>query len=415
MATLSIKFNQTPQQTLDYIKAKKLKTTYDYKELQKEAHHKSFTVAKIMKLDLLSDIQSSLLKAMKEGKGFKKWKKELKPTLQKKGWWGEKEILNTTTGEVAKIYVGSNRLKTIFETNARAAHSTGRANNIYQSSNEYLRYNATMDSVTRPTHSSMNGMIKHKLDGFWDKNFPSNGWGCRCWVTSHSKKEIEKKGWKVDTRKHKLLADKDFAYDTRYLSKETLESTYYKKAQDYAKNCIENNAKGVECKASKSIVKNAVEYVYSINRQKSYESFVDEVIKDKKYYKNIVAAGAIDYNVHTFLKQKNITPSTPHIYLSKHSLLHMIRESKKQRGSSLSIMEIKNIPQALKDPFMILYDTKHKNILYILDSNKGNKTIIEVNYKYKKESVNMIITSGKVDMETLQGEIKGSVYQVIKE
>ena len=147
-------------------------------------------MAKITKLDLLSDIQNSLIQAQKDGISFKKWKSELKPTLQKKGWWGEKDIINPTTGEVKTIYIGSRRLKTIFETNMRAAHAQGRANNIYSSTNEYIQYSSILDSRTRVDHAAYNGIVKHRDDKFWIENFPPNGWGCRCYIKSLSKKPI---------------------------------------------------------------------------------------------------------------------------------------------------------------------------------------------------------------------------------
>lgn len=408
---INLDFKKAPAQTIAFLKDKGLKTSFDYKEIQHEAHQKAFTVAKIMQLDVLADVQSSLVEAMKSGKSFKKWKKEIKPILVKKGWYGEKEVLNPSTGEIKTTHIGSRRLRTIFETNMRTAHATGRANNIYASTNEYIQYTATLDSKTRPDHRAYNGIVKHRNDKFWIYNFPPNGWGCRCYIKSLSKRDLERKGLKLDAEDYKNFADNDFSYDTRFLSKENLESTYYKKATNLTKNCIETNAKGIECGSSKKVVRNAVEYIYSQNRVKEYQSFIDETIKDIKHPKSIITAGAIAYEVFEFLSLKKLTPVTPHIYLSKHSLTHMIRDTKKKRAAALSIDEIKNIPEYLKNPYMIVYDKKHENIIYIIEgSDKDNKIAVEVNYKYKKESLNMIVTSGTVDMETY----KGKDFEIIK-
>ena len=90
-APIKLDFKKAPEQNIDYLKTKGLSLSFDYYELQKEAHNKAFTVAKIMKLDVLADIQNSLIKAMNEGQSFKKWKNELTPLLQQKGWRFDKK------------------------------------------------------------------------------------------------------------------------------------------------------------------------------------------------------------------------------------------------------------------------------------------------------------------------------------
>ena len=74
----------------------------------------AFAVAKVMREDILKDIRSALDKALSEGKTFKEFSKELKPTLQKKGWWGE-QIIVDSKGNAEKVQLGSMyRLKTIY-------------------------------------------------------------------------------------------------------------------------------------------------------------------------------------------------------------------------------------------------------------------------------------------------------------
>ncbi|RKV99417.1 MAG: phage head morphogenesis protein, partial [Campylobacter sp.] len=47
---------------------------FDYDEIMHEAHSRAFTVAKITRIDLLSDIQASLSEAYKKGRGFTEWR-----------------------------------------------------------------------------------------------------------------------------------------------------------------------------------------------------------------------------------------------------------------------------------------------------------------------------------------------------
>lgn len=79
-----------------------------------------------MREDILKDIRSALDKALSEGKTFREFQKELKPTLQKKGWWGE-QIVVDTQGNAEKVQLGSMyRLKTIYAVNMQTSYMTGR-------------------------------------------------------------------------------------------------------------------------------------------------------------------------------------------------------------------------------------------------------------------------------------------------
>ena len=83
-------------------------------------------MAKVTRIDLLHDIFNSINKGIKEGKTFKDFQKDIKPTLEKKGWWGEKEIINPSTGEIKTIKIDARRLKNIYKTNMRVAYSQAR-------------------------------------------------------------------------------------------------------------------------------------------------------------------------------------------------------------------------------------------------------------------------------------------------
>lgn len=240
-----ISFDQEPTEVLEYFQAKKPKLHFDYDEIMHEAHHKAFTVAKVTKLDLLSDIQTSLSEAFKKGSTFKEWQDNLKPTLIKKGWYGKTEVINPATGEVKEINVGSNRLKTIYETNMRTAYAQARYNSQMQSDMEYFRYSAILDQKTRPNHSKLHGLILKKDDPFWDKNYPPNGWRCRCKVRAYSKDDIKANGWSVTDKTPPDIADKDWAYNVG--KTDNLQETYQQKINSL--KCKEQNAKNkdVDC------------------------------------------------------------------------------------------------------------------------------------------------------------------------
>lgn len=210
---VKVDFSQTPEQVMAHLK-KELKITFNYQELQKEAHNKSFTVAKVTRMDLLNDIHSSLQTALKDGKHFKEWKKEIIPTLEKKGWWGEKDITNPVTGEIKKVNIDSRRLKTIFNTNMRVAYQKQRYEEMMQLPiSTFWMYKSALLENTRDSHRRKHGTVLPRDHSFWNSNYPPNDWNCHCTVLAYSKGDLERKGLKVQEGEIEDIASPDWNYN----------------------------------------------------------------------------------------------------------------------------------------------------------------------------------------------------------
>lgn len=137
----SFDFSSQPKDSIAYLKNKGYKLTFDYDEMLHDAHNKAFTVAKVTRLDLLSDIHGSIVQAMQKGETFENWKKNITPTLKEKGWIGEQEIVNPKTGEVKTIHIDGHRLRNIFKTNTRVSRSIGRYKQMKSGKfTEYWKY-----------------------------------------------------------------------------------------------------------------------------------------------------------------------------------------------------------------------------------------------------------------------------------
>lgn len=195
MVELKSLFKLAPALAIKYFKNKSNTFTWDWYELWQDAHKKSFTVAKVMREDILKDIRSALDKALEEGKTFQSFQKELKPTLQKKGWWGE-QIVVDSKGNAEKVQLGSMyRLKTIYSVNMQTAYMTGRYKTQMDNTDNrpYWEYVAVMDSRTRPEHAMLNGLVYRYDDPFWRSFYPPNGWRCRCRVNALSERNVKQK------------------------------------------------------------------------------------------------------------------------------------------------------------------------------------------------------------------------------
>ena len=202
-------FKLPPALAIKYFKNKKNKLSWDWYEVWENAHKKSFTVAKVAREDILRDIRSSLDKALVEGKTFHEFQKEIKPILQKKGWWGD-EIIVDSKGNAEKVQLGSMyRLKTIYRVNMQSAYQTGRYETQLDNVEDrpYWQYVAVMDSSTRPEHAELNELVFRYDDPFWSSFYPPNGWNCRCRVRALSDYKVKANKIKIGSSDGTLSED----------------------------------------------------------------------------------------------------------------------------------------------------------------------------------------------------------------
>jgi hypothetical protein len=198
MASSDYKFPASPpKEALDYFTSKKLKPSFDYRDVWREEHGYAFTVAKAMELDLLDDVHQALSDNLAAGQTFQHFKKTLTPILQKKGWWGVQDMVDPITGEMRTVQLGSpRRLKVIYDTNMRAAYAAGQWERIQRGkkTHPFLIYGLGPSEHHRVQHAQWAGKILPVDDPFWSSHYPPNGWGCKCHVRAISAREAERRG-----------------------------------------------------------------------------------------------------------------------------------------------------------------------------------------------------------------------------
>ena len=194
-----------PEKAIEYLKSKGYAITWSWRDLWERAQAKAFTVAGVTAQDVLEDIRGAIDEALKEGKTFTGFEDDIKPILQRKGWWGRNAQVDTTTGEVFGKSLDPYRLRTIYQTNMQTAYMAGRyASQIENIDNRpYWEYVAINDNRTRPSHKAMDGKVLRYDDPFWDSFYPPNGFNCRCRVRARSQADIDA-GLYVEKSKGKL-------------------------------------------------------------------------------------------------------------------------------------------------------------------------------------------------------------------
>ena len=193
-----------PKQAIEFLRQKKmLASKVLAKEMQDSALARATTIARLTSLDMTKDIYQSLETAMREGKGFHAWKKELVSEFERKGWIFGKEpsirgidghlLADPKTGE----YFGTpRRLNTIYRVNMQSAYSAARYQRLRDNvdNRPYWQYSAVGDARTRPAHLALSGKVYRYDDPFWATFYPPNGFNCRCTVIALGDRDLKRRG-----------------------------------------------------------------------------------------------------------------------------------------------------------------------------------------------------------------------------
>ncbi len=199
---LSALFNLPPERASAYLRAKGLRLTGPYWEVDGPGHSRVFTVANLAKLDVLADIKDAVQGALDGGKTERWFKAELVDTLRRKGWWGPAVTVDPDTGEARMVQQGSlRRLQTIYRTNLQSAYMAGRHRQALEQAERapWAQYLAIRDSRTRPAHAALHGRVFRLVSPEWSAISPPNGYNCRCRARYLSDRELAARGLTPET------------------------------------------------------------------------------------------------------------------------------------------------------------------------------------------------------------------------
>lgn len=189
-----------PEEAIAFFRQKGYKIGFDWRDVWQQEHQAAFTVAKAMQLDILRDIRAGVDAALADGTAFADFRQNLKPLLVKKGWWGRAELTDSATGETRDVQLGSTRrLKTIYDTNLRTAHSEGQWERIQASKDSfpYLQYDGNNSEHPRLQHAAWDGLVLPVDDPFWQSHMPVRAWGCKCRVIQMTGGMLDRRGLSV--------------------------------------------------------------------------------------------------------------------------------------------------------------------------------------------------------------------------
>ena len=403
-----------PDKALQYIKQKELKPAFSYKDVWNEEHITSFTVAKVMQVDILQDIKNAVEKAIKNGETLLQFKKNLLPTLYEKGWTGKTEIYDNIMGEKKEVYIDTpRRLKTIYETNLRSAYMKGRFDRAYESdAHPYLMYRVGPSKVHRPEHLEWDGLILDKNDPFWLSHNPPNGWGCKCYTVAVSKgrkERYEKEGIptptfdnqtvqvRVKTKAPKTIyktfvnkrngtiskvpvgVDPSFNFNQGNYSRDlVLFDDFMKKAKKTFPERFENIAE--------TILRNEI-------KKEQFESFIERAFENKTASKNITAVGFISSAISKYLMNKIGIDIGESITVGLEARLLNGLKAKRHalKNEAIKKSDAENILKCLLYGD-VYFQKNNKNLLYLYQVEKEKYLQITVRPNYIKKSRSSSLT-----------------------
>ncbi|MCU7494752.1 MAG: phage head morphogenesis protein [Ignavibacteria bacterium] len=238
-ALLLFAFSLPPEKAIEFLRKKGYKISWDWTDLWQEAHAKAFTVAKVMKLDLLQDIKSEVDKAIQNGMTLEEFRSAVEPIMRLKGWWGKVRASEVPGFEAApgrdpnkEVLLGSpRRIKTIYRVNMQTSYSTGRYKGLLDlvPYRPYWQYLQIQRKTKRHDHSLLHEKIFMWDDPIWSKVYPPNGFFCGCRVVSLTEAELKERGLKVTKGSEvDFTPDEGWNYNPGEASFTIDESKYYK-------------------------------------------------------------------------------------------------------------------------------------------------------------------------------------------
>jgi len=420
----AISFNQPPEKAVAFFKGKGLQASFAWQDMLHEEHDHAFTVAKMMDLDLLADVKALVDRAISEGRTLREFIADLKPELQRRGWWGRQMMTDPATGEAREVQLGSSRrLKIIYDVNLRTSYAAGHWAAIEQTkrSAPYVMYSAILDGRTRPQHAAWNGKVLRADDAWWKTHTPPNGWNCRCTVIQLGPRDLKALGkdgpdpapqdgmrdW-TNPRTGEIVkvpagVDPGFGYAPGATRREALAATAMEKIAAAPADLGAAFWRGTRDKIVADIASH-------------FEQFVDKAVEAGKATRSRAIVGAIGESELAFLAARGVTPASAEIAVSDQLIIGAKSQRYAAKGVELTVEEWKALPANLAGERQALWDTENNTLIYLwasLTDPRRVRVAVRPDFKARGEKLNDIRSAQKINVADIQAAIKGGRYVVV--
>ncbi|MDP7811628.1 phage head morphogenesis protein [Acinetobacter pittii] len=374
-------FELPPSDAISYLEKKGFKIGWDWHETLDNAHSKAFTVAKVARMDLLQDIRQSLISAMQQGQTLEQWKASITPTLQSKGWWGKKTVINPE-GREQEVQLGSpRRLRTIYDTNMQSAFAAGRYKAMIAGSETrpYWEWRHITISNPRKQHVALDGRLFRFDDPFWGVAYPPSEWGCKCRVIARSVREVEGKeilssdghesaiyehvGTDRNTGADVIVKRTQFDIPTKdgNLSFAPAAGFNGSPASSYLMNDVMVR-RATDLMGETKGLQQAQQLMTNQNLSKVHESFVKNALSLSKPKKQISPVGVLQSDSVGFLSAQGQSLESKMVWMRDDVIVN-------KKYSDISMSTLSALPDLISKVEQKLWDKQNQTLFYLLSDD----------------------------------------------
>lgn len=382
---LSLAFNLPPERAVEYFRSRGMRIAGDWKSVATAVRSGSFSVAGVMKAQVLDDIRAALQDALDNGQTYEDFKKGLVPQLQAAGWWGRWPA-DPETGEVLPGKgITPRRLETIFRTNLQGAYMAGRYKGMVEASDShpYWMYSAILDNRTRPRHRSLHGRVFRWDDPVWQVIYPPNGYNCRCRVRPLTEAQMRREGRHLSKGDGKLdtvtvdLGKRGGKIDvTGYRDPSTGERF----APDPGFDHNPSGAWSLDVELARRVATIRSDEIraqtwQALNnapaRQNAYWHWANDVLDTARPGNTAQTIGFVDDEIADFMRAQGADPVRVAV-INEKRLVHADSTAHHEGGIALDREQYAMLPGIMAEPDGVYWDTVHGNVVYVRRLDGGS-------------------------------------------
>lgn len=387
---LALAFNLPPERAVEYFRSRGTRIAGDWKTVAAAVRASSFSVAGVMKAQVLDDIRSALQDAIDTGQTYGDFKRGLVPKLQAAGWWGRWPA-DLETGEILPGKgIKPRRLETIFRTNVQGAYMAGRYKGMIEASDShpYWMYSAIMDGRTRPAHQLLNGRVFRWDDPVWNVIYPPNGYNCRCRVRPLSQADMTKKGLALSKGGHldtvtvdlgkrggkiDVIGVRDPATGQRFAPDPGFDhnpSAAWSLDVELARRVAAIRSPEIRAQTWQALNNSPA-------RQANYWNWANDVLDTARPGNSAQVVGFVDDTVADFMAAQGEPPVRVAV-INEKRLVHADSEKHREGGIALNREQYAALPGIVAVPDAVYFDTKHRHFAYVRELADGGVIFVAI-------------------------------------
>ena len=138
---------------------------------------------------------------------------------------------------------------------------------------------------------------------------------------------------------------------------------------------------------------------------KAYKEWASKVLETWQASDEVRAVGTMDETLIKKIKAEGLKPLSATIEISDRDILHIMRETKLDRGAAIPTDSLLELPAILQNPRAVLFDKRDSNLLYVFEPDgvdRHGKFVVKIGIKSSvagsksKQVLNRIMTAGLV-------------------